>query len=214
MTFAKESWPFVLPVVVAAGILAALGAFGWAIAVAVLAVAVLLFFRDPSRHYDGAPDDILAPADGKVLGVDTLEDPEVGPGRYQRVVTFLNVFDVHVQRCPTAGEVVRSELTPGPKVAAYKHDAARNERHLAVLRRDNGDLVAIRQVVGLVARRIVCYLKSGQQVQRGQSLGLIKFGSRVDLLVPEGYEILVSPGQRVRNGETLMARAPTSEARP
>jgi len=214
MTFAKESWPFVLPVAVAAGILAALGAFGWAIAVAVLAVAVLLFFRDPSRHYDGAPDDILAPADGKVLGVDTLEDPEVGPGRYQRVVTFLNVFDVHVQRCPTAGEVVRSELTPGPKVAAYKHDAARNERHLAVLRRDNGDLVAIRQVVGLVARRIVCYLKSGQQVERGQSLGLIKFGSRVDLLVPEGYEILVTPGQRVRNGETLMARAPTSEATP
>jgi phosphatidylserine decarboxylase len=212
MRFAKESWPFVLPPLLLGVLLAVFGYFVAAGVLAVLAVAILLFFRDPSRHYDGPPQDLVAPADGKVLVVDTVEAPEVGPGRFHQVITFLNVFDVHVQRTPTAGEVMRSQLTPGPKIAAYKHDAARNERHLAVLRRENGDLVGIRQVVGLVARRIVCYLKPGQRVQRGEALGLIKFGSRVDLLVPESYEILVSPGQRMRNGETVMARAPQPPA--
>jgi phosphatidylserine decarboxylase len=218
MTFAKEAWPFVLPPALGAGVLAVLGFYGWAGALAVLALAVLLFFRDPHRYFDGGPESLVAPADGKVLAVDTVEDPEIGPGRFRLVVTFLSVFDVHVQRTPTAGEVVRSELTPGPKVAAYKHDAARNERHLTVLRRDNGDLVGIRQVVGLVARRIVCYLQSGKTVERGELLGLIRFGSRVDLLVPESYEVLVAPGDRVRNGETVMAQTPqagtTSQAAP
>ncbi|MCB1036119.1 MAG: phosphatidylserine decarboxylase, partial [Acidobacteria bacterium] len=119
----------------------------------------------------------------------------------------LSVFDVHVQRTPADGEVVHSALTSGRKEAAFKEGLDRiNERHLTVIRRPGGDLIGVRQIVGLLARRIVCYLQVGQQVTRGQHLGLIKFGSRVDLLVPASYQVEVAKGQRMRNGETVMAR--------
>jgi len=125
------------------------------------------------------------------------------------VVTFLSVFDVHVQRAPTTGEVVASHRRPGEKLAAYRPAAGeRNEQHLTVLRRADGTMVGVRQIAGLVARRVVGYLREGNHVERGQLLGVIKFGSRVDLIVPENYEVLVRPGDRVRNGETPMARPP------
>ncbi len=207
MTFAKEAWPFVAPFVVAAAALFYFQKPGWGWTCAVLAVAVLLFFRDPRRHYDGDPEVVLAAADGLVTVVDTVEDPSVGPGRWQRVVTFLSVFDVHVQRVPADGEVVTSQLAPGRKVAAFRQDADEvNELHLTILERDGGDRIAVKQIAGLLARRVVCYLEAGQRVERGQRLGVIKFGSRVDLLVPEHYEILVKKGDRVKNGQTPMAR--------
>ena len=157
---------------------------------------------------------LSAPADGKVLTVDVVEDPAIGPGRFRRVVTFLNVFDVHVQRVPGPGQVLKSELQPGAKVPAYRPDAGEvNEQQVTVLRRDNGDVIGVRQIAGLVARRVVGYLRAGDRVERGRLLGVIKFGSRVDLMVPESYEILVRPGDRVRNGETPMAR-PASASSP
>jgi phosphatidylserine decarboxylase len=210
--FAREGWPFVVPFLVLALVLVALGRPAWATVAAVAGVAVLLFFRDPPRRFAGDPGIILAPADGLVTGVDTIEDPEIGPGRWQRVVTFLSVFDVHVQRSPTAGEVVVSSLTPGRKVAAFRRDAgAVNERHLTVVRRFGGDLVGVRQIAGLFARRVVCYCSRGQRIERGQHLGLIKFGSRVDLLVPASYRVLVARGNRVKNGLTPVAAAPFPE---
>jgi phosphatidylserine decarboxylase len=179
----------------------------------VFGVLVLLFFRDPARGSSAPADVLLAPADGKVLSVDVIEDPEVGQGRRRRVVTFLSVFDVHVQRAPTAGEVIASHTRPGEKLAAYRPEAgARNEQHLTVLRQGGGVVVGVRQIAGLVARRVVGYLREGNRVERGQLLGVIKFGSRVDLIVPENYEILVRPGDRVRNGETPMARPPQATA--
>ena len=181
--------------------------WNWSVGLLVVGLLVLLFFRDPRRHFAGTDDVLSAPADGKVLSVDVVEDPAVGPGRFRRVVTFLNVFDVHVQRVPGPGQVVKSELQPGAKVAAYRPDAGVvNEQQVTVLRRDNGDLIGVRQIAGLVARRVVGYLHAGDRAERGRLLGVIKFGSRVDLLVPETYEILVRPGDRVRNGETPMAR--------
>ncbi len=215
MKFAREAWPFVVPFLLLA---VGLGAFGhprWAAAAVFVGLLVLLFFRDPARSSTADDSAVLAPADGKVLRVETIADPELGPGRYHRVVTFLSVFDVHVQRTPVAGEVVVSRLTHGAKLPAY--DASideRNERHLTVLRRPSGELVGVRQLVGLVARRIVCRLEVGQRVARGDSLGLIKFGSRVDLLVPESYTVEVAPGARVKNGETVLARAPVAGASP
>jgi phosphatidylserine decarboxylase len=208
MRFAREAWPFVLPFVALAVLLWWSGAPRWAGPLAVVvAVLVLLFFRDPSRSFDGPPDLILAPANGRVTRVDTVEDPALGPGRWRRIVTFLSVFDVHVQQAPAAGTVVRSERTTGPKVAAFRPDADRlNESHLTVLRLADGDLVGVRQIAGLVARRVVCYLGEGQTVTRGQHLGIIKFGSRVDLLLPESYDILVSEGNRLTNGLTVVAR--------
>jgi phosphatidylserine decarboxylase len=210
MRFAREAWPFVLPFWILAAALAAFAHPIWAIAAFAVGFLVLLFFRDPAARYAGNDaETILAPAFGLVTTVDQIEEPGIGPGRYQRVVTFLSVFDVHLQRAPLAGEVVSSTYRPGKYVAAWHAEADRlNAGHLSVLRRPNGDLVGVRQVVGLVARRIVCYLREGQRLERGETIGLIKFGSRVDLLLPvDGYEVLVRKGDRVRGGITPMARA-------
>jgi phosphatidylserine decarboxylase len=214
MTFAKEAWPFVLPFVFGAAILYWVGRPGWAIAALVAGLLVLLFFRDPTRRYEGEVGVVLAAADGLITRVDTIEDPEIGPGRYHRIVTFLSVFDVHVQKVPAAGEVIASRYAVGKKVAAFREDAGDvNEKHLTVIRRQNGDTIGVRQIAGLLARRVVCYLKEGDHVHRGQAMGLIKFGSRVDLLVPESYELKVKKGDRVKNGATPMALPPGEPAK-
>jgi phosphatidylserine decarboxylase len=213
MTFAKESWPFVLPFALLAALLAAIGRPGWAAAAAALGLGVLAFFRDPARRFAGPPEAVLSPANGLVTGVEAVEAAELGPGRYHRVVTFLSIFDVHVQRVPTAGEVVASRHAAGRKVAAFRADAGEvNEQHLTIIRRPNGDLVGVRQIAGLLARRVVCHLAAGDQVVRGQPLGLIKFGSRVDLLVPASYGLLVGRGDRLCDGVTPVAEPPAAEA--
>jgi phosphatidylserine decarboxylase len=209
MTFAKEAWPFVLPFAFLAALLFLFGYPAWAVTALVVGLLTLLFFRDPKRHYEGDAGAVIAPADGLITRVDVIEDPEMGPGRFHRVVTFLSVFDVHVQKVPAAGEVTFSRHTVGRKVAAFRENAGEiNEKHLSVIRRPDGDLVGVRQIAGLLARRIVCYLKEGDQVHRRQPMGLIKFSSRVDLLVPESYSVLVKKGDRVKNGFTPMALPP------
>ncbi len=206
MKFAKEGWVFVLPFVFLAGLLVFFGRPGWSAAAIGVGFLILLFFRDPRRRYEGKAGTVLAAADGLITRIDTIEDAEVGPGRYHRIVTFLSVFDVHVQKVPVAGEVTVSRYAVGRKVAAFREDAGDvNEKHLTVIRRGNGDFVGTRQIAGLLARRVVCYLKEGDRVHRGQALGLIKFSSRVDLLVPESYQVLVKKGDRVKNGATPMA---------
>jgi len=206
MSFARESWPFVAPFVLLAALAAAAGHLGWAAAAGIAGLAVLAFFRDPARRFDGEAGIVLAPAAGLVTLVDTVEAPDVGPGTYHRVVTFLSVFDVHVQKTPAAGEVIASRHATGRKVAAFRTDAGEiNEQHLTVIRRPGGDLVGVRQIAGLLARRVVCYLATGDRVERGRPMGLIKFGSRVDLLVPASYRLMVRRGDRVRNGATPIA---------
>ena len=206
MSFAKEAWPFVLPFLLAAVILAWLAHPRWAVGLAVAGLLVLLFFRDPRREFAGDPAIVLAPADGKVTEITRVEDPEIGPGRHHRVVTFLSVFDVHVQRCPVDGEVVLSRLRRGRKVAAFRSDVGEiNEAHTNVFLRPNGDRVGVRQLAGLLARRVVSYVGAGELRRRGDRLGVIKFGSRVDLFVPESYRVLVRVGDRVQNGRTPMA---------
>ncbi|MGE0639066.1 MAG: phosphatidylserine decarboxylase [Thermoanaerobaculia bacterium] len=212
MSFAKEAWPFVLPFLLLGAILALTGRRGPAIAVLVAGFLVLLFFRDPARRFDGGDGIVLAPADGLVTAVEEVVDESIGPGPYLRVVTFLSVFDVHVQRCPVSGKVVHSELTRGLKLAAFRDDIAdKNERHSNVIVRPNGDRIGVRQLAGLLARRVVSYIGSGDDVQRGQLLGVIKFGSRVDLYVPASYRVLVKKGDRVKNGATPMAEAPAAD---
>jgi phosphatidylserine decarboxylase len=217
MKFARESWPFVLPFVPASAMLFIFDFPVWGGVVAVFGFGVLLFFRDPPRHFEGDTAVVLAAADGLVTGVDTVEDPDMGSERFLRVVTFLSAFDVHVQRNPVSGEVLSSALRRGLKVAAFRHDAGEvNESHLTVIQRSGsaenafvGDLVGVRQISGLMARRVVCYLTAGQKIDRGDHLGLIKFGSRVDLLVPETYKILVKKGDRLQNGVTPVAEPQT-----
>lgn len=209
MSFAKEAWAFVLPLVAIAAALFYFERRIAAIVFALLSLFVLLFFRDPRRHFSGPEGVVLAAADGLVTGIDDVVDPEIGPGPYRRVVTFLSVFDVHVQRCPVAGEVVFSALLRGQKLAAYRADIAdKNERYTNVFLRPNGDRIGVRQLAGLIARRVVSYLEVGDRCERGDLMGVIKFGSRVDLYVPANYEVLVRKGDRVRVGETPMARDP------
>jgi phosphatidylserine decarboxylase len=208
MTFAKESLPFVLPLAVAALVLLLLRQTTWAVALGGIAVLVLLFFRVPTRKTDAGDDSILAPANGRILRVDRAPSLIDNGEDVQRIVTFLSVFNVHVQRAPVGGEVVESRFTPGRKIAAFKPQAGTvNENHLTILRRSNGDLIGVRQIAGLVARRVVCRLVPGDAVERGDLMGLIKFGSRVDLMLSDNYEILVRQGDRLREGETVVARA-------
>lgn len=212
MTFAKESLPFVLGLGLLAVALAALGAQWWSLLVAAAALAVLLFFRIPARTYDGAPEVLVAPANGLVTRVDSVIDESVGTEEMHRVAVFLSVFDVHVQRSPTNGEVVVSEYTPGRKVAAFRPEAGEvNESHLTVLKDPAGNFFAVKQIAGLLARRVVAYHDVGSRLSRGQLLGLIKFGSRVDLLIPSSYLIEVQKGDRLREGETPVARPAASK---
>ncbi|MGB5162744.1 MAG: phosphatidylserine decarboxylase [Thermoanaerobaculia bacterium] len=210
MTFAKESLPFVAPLGIAALVLLLFGQLPTALFLAGLAVLVLLFFRIPKRQTEAAEGMILAPANGRILRIDRSPALLNREGDVQRIVTFLSVFNVHVQRAPVSGEVVESRFTPGRKIAAFKAEAdSVNENHLTVLRRENGDLIGIRQVAGLVARRVVCRLLPGDLIQRGDLMGLIKFGSRVDLMLPDQYEILVRQGDRLREGDTVVAKPRT-----
>jgi phosphatidylserine decarboxylase len=206
MRFAKEAWPFVVPFLAAAAVLFVFRRPGWGAAACAAGLLVLLFFRDPRRRFDGAPEIVIAPADGRVTGISVVEDPEIGPGRFRRVVTFLSVFDVHVQTCPVDGTVVHSRLRRGLKLAAFRPDVGdKNEGHTQVFLTPAGARVGVRQLAGLIARRVVSYLRTGDARRRGDPLGVIKFGSRVDLFVPESYRVLVAVGERVRNGETPMA---------
>jgi phosphatidylserine decarboxylase len=214
MRFAREAWPFVLPFPLLALVQLLRGRSRSAGGTLLAGAAVLLFFRDPDRRFDGEEGVVVAPADGLVTAVDTAEEPLVDAGPLRRVVTFLSVFDVHVQRVPTSGAIVSSRHRAGRKIAAfYEHADQVNESHLTVIERDGGERIGIRQIAGLLARRVVCYLTPGQSVRRGDALGLIKFGSRVDLLIPADYEVLVSKGDRLRNGETAVARPPGAGAR-
>lgn len=207
MRVAREGWPFVLPFVGLALLLALLSALLWGLLALAFAALLLLFFRDPHPAFEGPETLVLAPAYGRVTRVEEAHDPDVSDRPQHRIVTFLSVFDVHMQRVPATGKVVHSRHARGRRVAAFRADAGTlNESHLTVLETETGDRVAVQQIVGLLARRIVCYLSPGAHAVRGQTLGLIKFGSRVDLLVPGDYDILVEPGMRTRGGETPIAR--------
>ncbi len=209
MTFAREAWVFVLPVAVLA--VAAL-LLQWpksALALGLLAVLVLAFFRVPSRSFSGSAQTLLAPANGTVTEIRLVQEPLLGPDRTRRITTFLSVFNIHVQRAPADGRVVESKFTPGRKVAAFRPEAGEvNESHFVVVETTNGDRIGIKQIAGLLARRVVSYLETGQQVQRGDLIGVIKFGSRVDFYVPESYEVLVGKGDTVVEGHTPMAMMP------
>ncbi|MGH9381580.1 MAG: phosphatidylserine decarboxylase [Thermoanaerobaculia bacterium] len=214
MSFAREAWVHALPPALLA---VAAVAFGWWLAgalLALLAFALLLFFRIPGVRSDADESVVLSAADGRVMRVEPAQDPEIDADELTRVVTFLSVFDVHVQRAPITGRTVSSRYTRGRKVAAFRPDAGDvNEQRLTVLESPSGVRVGVRQIAGLVARRVVCYLAPGRPARRGELMGLIRFGSRVDVLVPAGYTVLVSPGNRVRGGVTPLARPATLSSR-
>lgn len=167
-----------------------------------LAAFFLWFFRDPNRTIPTGPGLIVSPADGLVTDTEWIETTE---GSRLRLSIFLNVFNVHVNRSPVAGSVKLVEYRKGEFLNAMKAESVlNNEQTLIVV--DAGDYeVSFKQIAGLLARRIVCNLKAGDRVERGQRIGLIKFGSRVDVLLPAEVTLKVKTGSRVQGGSTVLA---------
>jgi len=182
-----------------------------------LSAYMAVFFRDPDRRCDTAlpaPDDVLSPADGVVMVAGEPQEGVAPEGDWQQVSVFLSVVDVHVNRSPYRGEVVESSYRPGSFLAAYRKESAhRNERSELWLRDGEGAgarTVVFRQVVGVLARRIVTRTGVGRHLATGERMGLMKFGSRMDVFVPRECAITVTKGQRVRGGETVIARWPSA----
>ena len=173
-----------------------------------LALFFLWFFRDPNRTIPEAPGLIISPADGKVTAIETVQGPS---GQLRRISIFLNVFDVHVNRAPIAGNVQRVEYKKGKYLNAMNPDSAmQNEQNLVEI---GGEFctVAFCQIAGLLARRIVFKKKVTDWVHRGERVGLIKFGSRVDVLFPVTCEVQVKLGDRVRGGASVLASMPSPD---
>lgn len=174
-----------------------------------LAAATLFliqFFRDPERRPEGGADTIVSPADGTVLSV--APAPEAPPGASRRLSIFMSVFDCHVNRCPVSGHVSDYAYVRGRKAAAFAEKAsAENEQNRITLVTPQGSLI-FKQIAGALARRIVFYPRIGDEVRRGDRIGLIKFGSRVDLFVPDDAEVLVGQGDQLKAGRTPVARWP------
>jgi phosphatidylserine decarboxylase len=171
------------------------------------------FFRDPERVPPGRPGALLAPADGKVVSIDPAAPPAelgLGPTPRWRVCIFLSVLDVHVNRVPVDGTVTRIAYRHGAFVnAALDKASERNERNAIAIRLFDGREIAVVQIAGLIARRILCDLREGDPVRAGSRLGIIRFGSRTDLYLPEGVRPLVAEGQTMIGGETVIAELPT-----
>ncbi|MGH9322171.1 MAG: phosphatidylserine decarboxylase [Vicinamibacteria bacterium] len=169
-----------------------------------LGAFVAFFFRDPTRVPPADPKLLVSPADGKVVEVGpSPEDPS-----RQQVSIFLSIFDVHINRSPLAAVVEKVRYTPGEFLAAYRKEAAmRNERNELELR-DGDFLVTVRQIAGVVARRIVCAVSESDRLERGQKFGLIQFGSRTEVVLPGDTVLLIRVGERVRGGETAIGRRP------
>lgn len=170
----------------------------------------LYFFRDPERVTPARADIAVAPADGHIVSVEKIAPPKelnMGTTPVWRIATFLSVLDVHVNRMPAAGTVTAIAYHPGLFLNASLDKASeQNERNALSLTLPDGRMLAVVQIAGLVARRIVCSVSEGMQMEAGERFGLIRFGSRTDLYLPPGVEPLVAVGQTMVGGETVMAR--------
>lgn len=196
---AKEGYPFVLIPAVAALLF---GYFGlWIVAglMAALAAFMAYFFRDPYRNIPQDADIIVSAADGRVTRVEENDKGKI-------VSVFLSPLDVHINRSPIAGVIEKAEYIKGKKAPATSNEASfTNERNSLTIKGEKVTVVCT-QIAGIVARRIVCWSKAGDKLERGQKFGLIKFSSRTDLLMPQNVDVLVKIGDRVTGGETVIAR--------
>jgi phosphatidylserine decarboxylase len=211
----RESVRFVAPLVVVL-VLAIVLAADWpagrvvagsaAILLLGLTAFVLFFFRDPERAVPPDPNLIVAAADGLVVSVEEMEEPDFALGRRLRIAIFLSVFDVHVNRSPVAGRVSKTTYKAGSFLDVRHADAStRNEALSWLLETEHGP-VAVRQIAGLVARRIVAWAREGSALERGQRFGMIRFGSRTEIFLPASCQVLVKVGDRVEGAATPIAR--------
>ncbi|MBI9111624.1 phosphatidylserine decarboxylase family protein [Maridesulfovibrio ferrireducens] len=179
----------------------------WFMTVVLLGLTAFIghFFRDPERVAPEDVDAVVSPADGKVIKVEYAADPLTGESR-QSICIFMNVFNVHVNRMPVSGKIERIRYIPGKYFnASFDKASTDNERNVVEIIGKGNQRFTMVQIAGLIARRIVCWAEKSDKLKRGDRFGLIKFGSRVDLYLPEGYKVLVQVGDHVAAGETALA---------
>ena len=205
MKIDKAGWPFIAGALVPAAVLAGTRRYGWATGFGALGAFFAYFFRDPERIIPTAPGLVVSPADGRVVIAGPSDGRWSPPGQWQQVTIFLSPMDVHMNRTPVGGRVTRIEYRPGKFLPAYKEDASENELNEIWIDHD-GEPVVVRQIVGVLARRVVCRVEEGQSLERGERIGLMKFGSRMDVFLPIRAQLLVQVGQTVVAGETVLAR--------
>ena len=212
MRIDRAGYPFIAAALLPAVALSAARRHGWAVPFALAGAFFAYFFRDPDRQVPAAPGLVVSPADGRVMIAGPSDGRWAPPGTWKQVTIFLSPMDVHMNRSPVAGRITRIEYRPGAFLPAYKESANANELNEVWIEAD-GRTVVFRQVVGILARRIVCRVREGDEVQRGERIGLMKFGSRMDVFLPTDADLLVSVGDRVVGGETILARFGDDRAR-
>ena len=202
--FAKEGYIFIIPLVIfTLGFIVlswfwAAGLFGG------LFIFVTWFFRDPERTIPEEPNIIVSPGDGKIVEIVPENDSLLKQGGYTRISVFLNVFNVHVNRVPIAGKIQAYRYNKGKFLNAASHKASLDNEQSAILLNNGHVTILVKQIAGLIARRIVCWAKEGDEFERGQRYGLIRFGSRMDVFVPEGTHIKVKVGDIVNGGSSII----------
>lgn len=206
---AAEGLPVIAIFMVVTGVLWALGWYKAAAVVAALSVFSLWFFRNPERHAPQGDRLVIAPADGKVIFVGEVDDARHLKSRAVKVSIFMNVFNVHVNRAPETGTIESILYNPGKFVSANLDKASLdNEQNGLVMVTDTGHRLAFVQIAGLIARRIVCWVKPGDHLKRGERFGMIMFGSRVDVYLPVGTDMKISVGDKTAAGETVLGVLP------
>ena len=168
-------------------------------------VAILSFFRDPERRIPKDEGVYLSPADGRVMVIDTVDEPIFMNGQVKRVAIFMSLTNVHVNRAPVAGEVLLSRHVPGKFLQAFREQASEaNEHHLIGIL-EGSNRILIKQIAGILARRVVCRVQAGDHIDAGERLGIIKFGSRVEIFMPPQSTVKVQIGEQVKAGESIIA---------
>ena len=203
---AREGWSRILITVAIAGFVHALGGLWVALPLWLIAILVIQFFRDPPRAIPDSPGAVVSPAHGRVVGIQPAVDPFSGDPS-TRVSIFMNIFSVHSNRIPIAGEIVGRQYHAGRFLNAELEKASsQNERCALQIRTKEGALVSCVQIAGLVARRILTYVDIGNEVARGERYGFIRFGSRVDVYLPADSEVVAKAGKWVLSGSDIIAR--------
>ncbi len=205
---ALEGLPIVAVFAVAAAVFWTLGWYKAAVFMTALTVFTLWFFRNPERHAPGGEKVVVAPADGKVVFVGEVDEDRYLKARAVKVSIFMSVFNVHVNRAPESGRVEAIHYNPGKFVSANLDKASLDNEQNAVVMETPGGRIAFVQIAGLIARRIVCWVKPGDTLSRGERFGLIMFGSRLDVYLPPGSSVKVKPGDRTSAGETVIGVLP------
>jgi phosphatidylserine decarboxylase len=179
----------------------------WVLAIPFIALGAFFafFFRDPERVPPAGNDAVISPADGRVIHAGSALEASAPPGDWQQISIFLSPVDVHVNRIPVSGRVTRVSYIPGRFVPAYRDDAGSTNERSEIWIDHGGQMVVARQIVGILARRVVCRVQNGADVRAGDRFGIMKFGSRMDVFLPPSATIRVKVGDLVRGGETVIA---------